>query len=129
MILDGKEYKFRLTMRSFIKVSKICPGGKLSNIAQVMGDESAESVEAIIKMAVILNEAYCNAERNKNPEIEVNQLTEDILLDMDLATMAELSQDILDAMNKGAKTEVDVDEPELPEGKKKEQIKETSEAA
>ena len=62
MVINGKEYGFKLTVGASIQIAKLCPNGDLSRIAEAVGGEYGQQAEAMAKFVEALSNGYAAAE-------------------------------------------------------------------
>lgn len=114
MLIYGKEYGFRFTVGASIKIAKLCPEGKLENLEAILNAPTAEALESIAKMAVIMNEGY-RMQKAFSADVTVPDfdaagpaLTEELILSLDANQMEELTKSLLSVQKNDSKTTVGV---------------------
>lgn len=98
MVINGKDRHFAFTVKAFKAVSRLCRNRDLSNIAELFEGGSADSVDNMSQLALILNDAYISAMRLQGVDAEDERLTADELDSMTLAEWATLSAEVNTAM-------------------------------
>lgn len=98
MVINGKDRHFAFTVKAYKAVSRLCRNNDLSNITELFEGGSADSMENMGQLALILNDAYISAMRLQGIDAEDERLTTDELDGMALPEWATLSAEINVAM-------------------------------
>lgn len=123
---DLGEYLFERTVWANMQLAKLCPGGNIGNFKKLLEDEdTSKQMNAMIEIALILNEA---AERKAvflDPTHEKKLLTRELLLNLDENTLSNICITALGAYQKDGEITVDAE----PKKEKVEEIRSESTTA
>lgn len=120
MLIEGKEYKFRFSVKAWRGFKDLLPDGDLGHFYEMTQRDPFGALDVLEKIAVLLSTEY---ERKKAKDAhdlgqtyEMHPLTVDIIEDMEVEDLAALSDEIYAVINADSKTTV---EGEAPKGQKK----------
>jgi len=104
------EYIFERTVWANMQLSKLCPGGNISNFTKLLEDEdTSKQLNSMIDIALILNEA---AERKAcflDPNHKKHLLSRDLLLCLDEETLSTITLTALGVYQEDGKITVDAE--------------------
>ena len=81
---NWSDFCFERTVYANIKLSKLCPGGDIAKLGEVLEDDDTEKqFNSMINIVLICNEAYIRKYKRIEPEKEYKSITREDLLDMD----------------------------------------------
>ena len=107
MVINGKEYGFKLTVGASIQIAKLCPNGDLSRIAEAVGGEYGQQAEAMAKFVEALSNGYAAAEEFEGRK--ANRLTYGAVLAMSHATFSDVCSEAFKAFGADVKGEIEVE--------------------
>lgn len=111
MKLKEQEYKFELNIQSQNDITTLCPENDFSRIGEVLGGNNVtESMNAIIKIACMLNKGYEDHRKYDDDSYDVNYLTEDDCRFLTMQEVMELSKEVTECMNHDAQVSIETEE-------------------
>ena len=113
MVINGKEYGFKLTVGASVKISRLCPDGDLAKLGKVMEDAYGKQAEAIAKIICYLNEGFVQSEKFYGRTAE--SLTEDMLMAITPSEFASVSDAAFKAFLGDVNGEIEVETPKKEE--------------
>ena len=93
MTVNGKEVHFKATIRATLAIARICPGGDINRISELVGEMNADTIEASVKI-------IC--------ELSNGTLTRDEILDMEIHELQGVLDDAMKAFRKDQEPTVEV---------------------
>ena len=121
MIIGNQEYRFALTVRASLEISKMCPEGKMENIDRWLDGNDETVVSRFAKMAVVMNKAAIMQEHLGQPVTEwehIPCLTEEMVLDLPFHQYKQMRAEMYHALRGDSAVTVAV-EPEKKRSVKK----------
>lgn len=106
MIIHGGERGFKLTVGAAIKISRLCPNGDLSRIAEILDGGYDSALMANVEIASAMSEGWELSKKFEEQGYEPNPLTVDEILSLDPETLNNLLVEALDAFKVGTATTV-----------------------
>lgn len=100
MFIYGREVGFAATVGASIKLARLCPGNDLTKIDSLLKGDMAYTLENVIKMAIIMNEAYEIKKAHREPGYTPKPVTEEELMTLDMEQIGTLSAEVLEAMDR-----------------------------
>lgn len=107
MVINGKEYGFKLTVGASIQIAKLCPGGDLARISEAVGGEYGQQAETMARIIVALSNGYAAAEEFEGREAERMRFEDVLSLSPDVFT--EVSAEAFRAFGADVKGEIEVE--------------------
>ena len=107
MLINGKEYGFKLTVGASIQIAKVCPNGDLARIAEAVGGEYGQQANAMAKFIEALSNGYAAAEEFEGRE--ANRLSYESVLAMSPTLFAEVCNEAFKAFGADIKGEIEVE--------------------
>lgn len=108
MNIHGKNIQFAMTVGASLEIAKLCPDGDLQRVAELFGsDNYIKTVETSIKLMKVMNDAFVGIEKLNGREADV--LTEEELLLLTPAELADATQELLKAFMSDTKGEMDIE--------------------
>lgn len=107
MIINGKEYGFKLTVGASVKVASMCPNGDLAKLGEVMKGAYGKQADSIAKIVSYLNEGYVAAEKFAGRD--ANVLTVDGIMSLSPTEFTALSDEAFQAFVGDASGEIEVE--------------------
>jgi hypothetical protein len=109
-VFDLGEYRFERTVWANIQLAKLCPGGNISKITEILEDEDmANQLNVIMDIVLILNEAAEKKAAFLDPNHEKKLLTRDLLLCLDESKLSDLCMQSLGIFKADGKVTVDAE--------------------
>lgn len=109
-VFDLGEYRFERTVWANIQLAKLCPGGNISKITEILEDEDmAKQLNVIMEIVLILNEAAEKKAAFLDPNHEKKLLTRDLLLCLDESKLSDLCMQSLGIFKEDGKVTVDAE--------------------
>lgn len=109
-VFDLGEYRFERTVWANIQLAKLCPGGNISKITEILEDEDmANQLNVIMDIVLILNEAAEKKAAFLDPNHEKKLLTKDLLLCLDESKLSDLCMQSLGIFKADGKVTVDAE--------------------
>ena len=109
-VFDLGEYRFERTVWANIQLAKLCPGGNISKITEILEDEDmANQLNVIMDIVLILNEAAEKKAAFLDPNHEKKLLTRDLLLCLDESKLSNLCMQSLGIFKEDGKVTVDAE--------------------
>jgi hypothetical protein len=109
-IFDLGEYQFERTVWANMQLSKLCPGGNISNFTKLLEDEdTSKQLNSMIDIALILNEAAERKASFLDPNHEKHLLPRDLLLCLDEETLSNITLTALGVYQKDGEITVDAE--------------------
>ena len=112
MVINGKEYGFRLTVGASIQIAKLCPDGDIARIAEAVGGQYGQQADAMAKMIEALSNGYAAAEEFEGRN--ASRLSYNDLMSMSPSIFSEISAEAFKAFGVDVKGEIEV-KPEKKE--------------
>lgn len=106
MLINGKEYGFKLTVGASIQIAKVCPNGDLSRIAEAVGGEYGQQAEAMARFVAALSNGYAAAEEFEGRE--ANRLSYESVLALSPNLFTEVCAEAFMAFGADVKGEIEV---------------------
>lgn len=104
------DYGFERTVWANIQLSKMCPGNNIQKFTEVINsDDTEKQLNAMIDIAIILNQAYERKAKRLDPEHEEKLLSRELLLDMDEDTLSTVCLTALGQFKEDGKVTVDAE--------------------
>lgn len=110
MKIHGKERKFELTVGATAKVAAMCPEHDLKNMDQFMTGDYVQTIDAVIKLAMYMNEAY-ELKLSYISDHEADPITYDELSTLSPDEMMQLQNEVVESFTNGVKTEIKTEVP------------------
>lgn len=107
MLINGKEYGFKLTVGASIQIAKLCPDGDLARIAEAVQGEYGHQAEVMAQLIVALNNGYAAAEAFEGRE--ANRLSIEAILSLSPAEFTEVSAEAFRCFGVDVKGEIEVE--------------------
>ena len=98
MFIFGREVGLAVTVGASIKLARLCPDNDLTKIDSLLKGGLTDTLENVMKMAVIMSEAYELKQAHILPDYEPNPLTEEELEALDMSELGELMAEVRSAM-------------------------------
>lgn len=121
MTINGRDYKFLLTVRARREVRALCPEQKMENLTKIFEDEAAGE-DTMTKLICIVSKAHEDYESfwaaQNGKTYEPNVLTEEIIENLSSEDYLKLTEEAANAILKGMGVTVET-EPIKEKGKKK----------
>lgn len=124
MKINGKEIRFKYTVRAQLAIAALCPEKKWKNLQQLFDDSQTDEERAnnLYQVGRIMNNNYEQAKRKERGEpvelsADYSLFTFDDYLDLTAAEEAEYEAELVRAINGGSERSV---EAAPPKGKKNE---------
>ena len=109
-IFDLGEYQFERTVWANMQLSKLCPGGNISNFTKLLEDEdTSKQLNSMIDITLILNEAAEKKACFLDPNHEKHLLSRDLLLCLDEETLSNITLTALGVYQKDGEITVDAE--------------------
>lgn len=109
-VFDLGKYRFERTVWANIQLAKLCPGGNISKITEILEDEDmANQLNVIMDIVLILNEAAEKKAAFLDPNHEKKLLTRDLLLCLDESKLSDLCMQSLGIFKADGKVTVDAE--------------------
>lgn len=106
MLINGKEYGFKLTVGASIQIAKVCPNGDLSRIAEAVGGEYGQQAESMARFVAALSNGYAAAEEFEGRE--ANRLSYESVLALSPNLFTEVCAEAFRAFGADVKGEIEV---------------------
>lgn len=110
MKIHGKERKFELTVGATAKVATMCPDHDLKNMDQLLAGDHVQTIDAVIKLAMYMNEAY-ELKLSFMSDHEADPITYEELSTLSPDEMMKLQEEVVNAFSDGTKTNVKTEAP------------------
>lgn len=110
MLIKGKERKFELNVQSHEELAELCRNQDLANVDELFTVGTKQTVENVIKFAIIMNRGYEDHAAFENPMHAPEYLTEQDFRFMSMQQIGKLQEEILAAMNAGEERLVETEE-------------------
>lgn len=107
MLINGKEYGFKLTVGASIQIAKLCPDGDLARIAEAVQGEYGHQAEVMAQLIVALNNGYAAAEAFEGRE--ANRLSIEAILSLSPAEFTEVSAEAFRCFGVDVNGEIEVE--------------------
>ena len=114
MKIKGKERCFEFNVQSHEEIAKLCRDNDISNLPEIMTN-TLTSADTIISMAIAMNRGFEDHRAYDNPNYKAEYLEKEDFRFLTMAEMKLLEKEIMDAMNFGNKTEIEIEEPKKKE--------------
>jgi hypothetical protein len=104
------DYAFERTVWANMQLSKLCPGGNISNFTKVLEDEdTSKQLNSMIDIALILNEAAEKKACFLDSTHEKKLLSRELLLNLDEQTLSDTCLTALGIYQEDGKITVDAE--------------------
>ena len=107
MNINGKEYGFKLTVGASIQISKFCPDGDLSRIAEAVGGEYGKQADTMARFVEALSNGYAAAEEFEGRK--ANRLTYESVLTLSPSVFSDVCAEAFKAFGADVKGEIEVE--------------------
>ena len=105
-----EEIKFARTVAADIELAKLCPGNNIANIKKlIVGPDTPTVMQNIMKVIVILSEAYENKRHFQDPDYEPNPVTIEELMYFTEDDLTRLSNEAFVAFNEEGQPTVEAE--------------------
>lgn len=115
MLIYKKEYNFFASTWASGEIADLCPGGQLENLGEFLSEQLPQKqfFENVSKLAVILNKADIMrmhfASGKPISELEhIEPISAEILLSLSVDEFLAVQREVMNALERGTKTSVDV---------------------
>lgn len=118
MLINGQEIGFALTVGASMQISKMCPGGNIKKLPELLRgvkDDYIKTIEIIGSILKFMNGGFVAGEKLKGKEAA--RLTDEMIEAMTPEQFEELQSEAMSLFNKHGKGEVDAEK--IPEKGKK----------
>lgn len=106
MIINGVERGFDFTIGAYSSLAKLCRNNDLSHFEELFMGSTAETVDNLLSIAMILNKAY-ESKRRYNGESAMRPLDREELENLGISDLKVLQSEIMAVMT--AKGEVEIE--------------------
>ena len=107
MVINGKEYGFKLTVGASIQIAKLCPNGDLSRIAEAVGGEYGQQAETMARFVEALSNGYAAAEEFEGRN--ANRLSYESVLTLSPSVFSDVCAEAFKAFGADVKGEIEVE--------------------
>lgn len=107
MIINGKEYGFKLTVGASIQIARLCPNGDLARIAEAVGGEYGQQADTMAKFIEALSNGYAAAEEFEGRK--ANRISYESVLSLSPQLFSEICTEAFKAFGADAKGEIEVE--------------------
>lgn len=107
MKIGTKEYGFRLTVGASIQISKLCPDGDLSRIAEAVSGGYGKQADVMARLIVALSNGYAAAEEFEGRT--ANRLSYEDVLSLSPAVFTEVSAEAFRVFGVDVKGDIEVE--------------------
>ena len=95
MTIQGREPRFRMTVGASAEIAKLCPGGDISRIGEVVGNSTnyADNIDFIVKFLAVMSKWGEIAAAYEEKDYKPKPLTENELYSLDMETLTQLQNE------------------------------------
>lgn len=110
MLINGREYKFLMTVGASAEISDLCPEGDLSRMGDLFQQPFGKQIRAISKIAAALSRGYEENRKFDHEDHEPHALTVQEVMSLDMTTYRALTTEIMKAFTISTETTVQTEE-------------------
>ena len=108
--IHGRSVGFARNVFANIEISKLTPDGDISSFGEALSSMNfADSMEAMISMILILNQAYEMQMKFEDPQYEGSPLTRDEILLLNDEQFQALTEDAMAQFSEDSKTSIEAE--------------------
>ena len=111
MVIHGKERGLLLTVGASVEISKLCPGGDMKLLGEVLSSSGnyQTNVDAIARIVIEMNKGYECSRKFEEPGYEPDVITEEELYSLPPRIFKQLQDEAVTAFRSGTAATVEVE--------------------